>query len=556
MSPSYQEDGFYFIPLGGSEQFGVNLNVYACDGQFLAVDCGIGFADEYFPGIDLLLPDPELLEENRDALKGMIITHAHEDHIGAVAYLWERFRCPLYCTAFTAHILERKLQEADIRDAEVKILSPGKPLELGNFKVEPLPVAHSIPDAVALVIETKYGRVMHSGDWNLDPRPVFGGITDPKAFQKIGEKGILAYIGDSTNAGVPGRAGSESETVEGLIKEFGKCEGRIAVTMFSSNIGRVANIARAARECGRDVGVIGRSLHQMIGAAKKCGYLDDFPELVPEDDLGLVPNDRLVMIVTGSQGEFRSALAKLARGAHKAVTLEKGDTVIFSARAIPGNEKSINAIKNQLVASGVEVVSPDTTDSVIHVSGHPYADEIVDMYNWVKPGCVIPVHGEREQLQAQYELAKKCQIKDVIVPRNGSVIRLAPGKPETVDHIKAELLALDQKRIIPADHASIVQRRKLQYCGTLHASLVLDARGRLLADPQISSAGLIDEEFSGEEQIENAFYEEIQALLEDMSWEERMDDHFVSEEIRIGLRRLCVHVLGIKPQTSVHVLRI
>ncbi len=548
--------GLYFVPLGGSEQFGVNLNIYVCDGQFLAIDCGIGFADESFPGIDLLLPDPQLLEDNHAALQGMVITHAHEDHVGAVAYLWDRFRCPLYCTEFTARVLKRKLNEADVRGVDVHIIEPGKALELSNFTLDFLPVAHSIPDAVAVAVETLHGRILHSGDWNLDPTPVIGKKTSESDFKELGKKGVLAYIGDSTNAGIPGRAGSESLTEQGMIAEFKKCEGRIAVTIFSSNIARIISIARAAKACDRHVCVIGRSLHQMIGNAAECGYLDGLPDFIPEDDLGLIPRDKLVIIVTGSQGEYRAALSKIARGGLRSMKLEAGDTVIFSSRAIPGNEKSINAIKNQLIASGITVVDPRTTDNVIHVSGHPYADEVIDMYNWVKPAMVIPVHGEREQLEAHARLAEQCQIKNVIVPQNGSVIKIAPGTPAVIDHVPAGVLALDQKRIISSDHASISQRRKLQYSGTLHTSLVLNARGELLAPPQINSTGLIDEDAPGEQQIEDSFFEEIQDLLEDMSWEERMDDHFVAEEIRIGLRRLCVHVLGLKPQTSVHVLRV
>lgn len=551
--PEFEKDALYFVPLGGSEQFGVNLNVYISGGQFLAVDCGLGFADERFPGIDLLLPDPAFLEENKDRLQGLIITHAHEDHIGAAAYLWRRLECPIYASKFTVAVLREKLQEQNLRDVPVHIVEAMEVVTIGNFKVQFMPVAHSVPDTRALLIETRQGNVLHSGDWNLDPYPVIGSPTDAKAFQAAGKKGILAYIGDSTNAAVPGRSGSESDVEKGLESEFKKCKGKIAVTIFSSNIGRVVSISRAARACGRDVAIIGRSLHRMIGAARDCGYLEGVADFVDEEELGYLPDDKVVMIVTGSQGEYRSALAKISRADFQGVSLNRGDTVIFSARAIPGNEKDINAVRNNLCAAGVRVVTPDDTEETIHVSGHPCRDEIADMLQWVKPGTVIPVHGERTQLEAHAAFARQCQVSHTIVPSNGALIRLAPGTPEIIDHLETGLLAVDPKRVIRADHVSIGERKKLQYSGALHLSLALDPRGELMGDPRIDTVGLLGD---GEDQIEDSLYEEVMGLLEEMTWEERLDDQFVSEELRIGLRRFVFHVLGIKPKTTVHVIRI
>lgn len=550
-----KEKGFYFVPLGGSEQFGVNLNVYGCDGDLLAVDCGIGFADERFPGIDLLLPDPAHLEEAHDRLAGMIITHAHEDHIGAVAHLWDRLECPLYATPFTAEILRLKLNEQGYKHVKIKEVRQGDTIEIGPFKVGFVAVAHSIPDAVALHIETPHGAVLHSGDWNLDPAPVAGPQTDSKTLKEIGKKGILAYIGDSTNADTPGRSGSERSVAEGLASVMKACKGKVAVTIFSSNIGRITTIAKAAKACGRDVGVIGRSLHRMIGAAKECGYLDDV-NFVSEEDLGYLPDDRIVMIMTGSQGEYRSALAKVARGEHQSVSLKRGDSVIFSSRAIPGNEKEIGAVKNNLSSGGIEVITTRDTDQIIHVSGHPCQDEIADMLSWTKPPCVIPVHGERRQLEAHARFAQTCQVAQSIIPSNGTVIKLAPGKTEVVDHLETGLLAVDQRRVIRSDHASIVTRRKLQYAGALHATVVLDAKGKILSKPSVSTMGLIDEEVKEERNFLDRLHQEVVDLIDDMTWEERLDDHFVAEEMRIGLRRFCVHVLGLKPLTSIHVVRV
>ncbi|GJL84868.1 MAG: MBL fold hydrolase [Micavibrio sp.] len=552
----FDTKGLYFIPLGGSEQFGANLNVYICDGKLLAVDCGMGFADEHYPGIDLLLPDPSFLEENRDALEGLIITHAHEDHIGGVAYLWNRFRCPIYCTPFTAVVLEKKLEEAGIRDAEINVIEPLDRLETGPFTIEPLPVSHSVPDTCALIIETKYGRVLHSGDWNLDPNPVIGYKTDAKHFKAAGKKGVLAYVGDSTNANVDGRSGSERDVEKGLGAEFLKCPGRIIVTTFASNVGRLITIARAAEKAGRKTCVVGRSMHRMIGAAFHCGYMDDVPSFIQEGDLDKYPDEEIVIIATGSQGESRAATARIARGDFPAVTSKKTDTVIFSARKIPGNEIGINEVKNNFSAAGINVISPSDTDNTIHVSGHPCRDEIAEMFQWLRPEIVVPVHGEHTQLQAHADFASDCQVPTVILPKNGSVIKLAPGKPTLQDHIVTGLLAVDQKRIIPADHLSISQRRKLQYTGAVHVTVVLDQRGDLVTEPRVNTIGLIDPDDLAEEQFLGNMHEEILDLMDELSEEKLNDDHFITEELRIGVRRFCYHFLGIKPATNIHVVRV
>jgi len=550
------EQGLYFVPLGGSEQFGVNLNVYACDGEYIAVDCGIGFADDYFPGIDILLPDPAFLEDQEDGrLQGLVITHAHEDHVGAVPHLWDRLGRPeIYTTRFTAAVLREKFKETKHKKVKIHVIQPYEDFELGNFNLRFIPVSHSIPDTASLLIETVHGRVLHSGDWNLDPAPVVGEATKAKDFQDIGASDILAYIGDSTNAEVEGRSGSEGDVEKGLEAEFAKCNGRIAVTIFSSNIGRIISIARAAQKCGRSVGVIGRSLHRMVGVARECGLMEGIEEFASEEELGYLPDDRTVIICTGSQGEARAALARIARGDHKSIKLNPGDTVIFSARAIPGNEKEINNVKNNLSAAGVRIITPRNTKNIIHVSGHPAREEITEMLGWVRPKAVIPVHGERVQLDAQGALARDCQIAHVVVPNNGSVIRLAPGDPAVVDHVETGVLAVDQKRLIADTHQSISGRRKLQYTGAVHVSVVLDQRGELLGEPKVDALGLIDE--GEEEQIVNNMHDEILDLLDDMTWDERMDDRFVSEELRIGMRRFFYHILGIKPKATVHVIRI
>lgn len=548
-------DNIYFIPLGGSEQFGVNLNLYAYQDSFLAIDCGIGFADHRFPGIDLLLPDPEYIEEQNDKLVGLIITHAHEDHVGAVPYLWPRLRCPIYCTEFTAEVLKRKFDEHPrCKDAEIIVVPPEATIDIGPFNVHFIPVAHSIPDTSALVIKTDVGNIIHSGDWNLDPTPAVGAKTEAKNFKAY--EGALAYIGDSTNSNVEGRSVSEMDVEAGLAEVFKDCKKRIAVTIFSSNVGRIRSICKAAAANDRSVCLIGRSLHNMAGIAIKCGYLNDVADFVSEEDLSYLPEENQVLVLTGSQGESRAALARIARGDHREIKFARGDTVIFSSRAIPGNEAEINHVKNNLVATGVRIIAPDDTKHCIHVSGHPRRDEVAEMYQWVKPQTVVPVHGERQQLEAQADLARACQIQNVIVPNNGSVICLGPDTPEIIDHVETGLVAVDPKRLLKADHRSIVERRKLQFSGMAHVSIVVDARGELLADPVLTTEGVLDMDNKDDLAFEDHLHAEIEDIFVDMTRQDKLGDHFIAEEVRIGVRRFVYNALGIKPKTTVHVIRL
>ncbi len=554
---NFKKDELYFIPLGGAEQFGVNLNVYGYQGKWLVVDCGMGFADERFPGIDILLPDPKFVEERKKDVVALIITHAHEDHIGAVAHLWPRLKCPIYATPFTAAVLRRKLSENQAcRDAEVIEVGLSETLSLKPFKITFAPVTHSVPQTSALFIETDVGNILHSGDWNLDQAPTIDAPTNPETFKKFGDKGVLAYVGDSTNAEVEGVSGSEGDVEKGLEALFAECTGRIAITIFASNIGRLRSICLAAKKDGRQVALIGRSLHNMSAAARECGYLNDIPAFISEEDVGYLPDDKVVMIVTGSQGEARAQLARIARGDHPEIAFHKGDTVIFSARPIPGNEKEIIAVRNNLAATHVRTISPRETRHCIHVSGHPARAEITQMLQWVRPQAVIAVHGERSMLEAHAALARECQVPEALVPNNGSVIRLYPGAPQIVDHVETGLLAVEPSRIIDANHQAIIQRRKVQYTGAVHATLVMNARGDLVADPQVSTIGLVDSDTEAGRKFEDDIIEEIEDILSDLSREELYDDKFVAEEMRIGIRRLIQHRLNMKPKTNVHLVRV
>ncbi len=549
-------DELVFIPLGGAEQFGANLNVYGYQDKLLVVDMGIGFADEYYPGIDILLPDPTYLEDNKNKITGMIITHAHEDHIGGVAHLWPRIKCPIYCTEFTAEILKAKLKEnPDCKGARIRVVKQKDPVKMGPFTTTFLPVSHSVPDSSALVIETDLGRVVHSGDWNLDPAPVLGHKTEEATFRAVGDKGVLAYVGDSTNAGVDGFSGSESDVEKGLAEVFKSCKKRIVVTMFASNIGRVRSICKAAEANDRSVAVLGRSLHRMIGAARQCGYLNDIRDFVEEKDIDVIPRENLVVIATGSQGEARAQIARIARGDQRNVKLVSGDTVIFSARPIPGNEKEINFVQNRLVAAHINIINPRDTKHVIHVSGHPARDEIKLMYDWLRPEIVVPVHGEKVMIEDQAELARQSQIRHTVVPNNGSVIRLAPGTPEIIDHVHSDLLAVEPGRIISASHVAISERRKLQHTGMLHASIVVDEAGTLIADPQISHSGLLDDNDEEDQEFIEDLKDEIHDMVKGLK-RKNLPEDVMAEKIRIALRKDIYEVLRIKTKVTVHLTKV
>ena len=552
---NFNPEELVFIPLGGSEQFGANLNVYGYKGKWLAVDMGIGFADEYYPGVDILLPDPTFLEERKKDVAGLIITHAHEDHIGGVAHLWPRIKCPIFCTEFTATILQKKLAEnPECKGARVRIIKQHDPVTIGPFTATFLPVTHSVPETSSLLLETDLGRVLHSGDWNLDPKPVMGEPTCAETFKEIGKQGVLAYVGDSTNAGVDGYSGSESDVEKGLGEIFKQCEQRIVVTMFASNVGRIHSICKAAAANDRHVAILGRSLHRMIGAAKDCGYLNDVEDFVEESDMGTIPRDKLVVIATGSQGEPRAQIARVARGDQKNLKLVSGDTVIFSARPIPGNEKEINFVQNRLASAHVNVISPRDTKHCIHVSGHPARDEIKQMYDWLQPEIVVPVHGEKVMIEDQAALARSCQ-RQAIAPNNGSVIKLAPGKAGIVDHVKTGLLAVEPGRIISAAHVAISERRKLQFSGAAHASIVIDGNGNLMARPQLTMVGLIDDADDEEHNLAEDLIDDIEDMIGGLK-RKKLGDYDLSEKIRIALRKNIFEVLRIKAKVSVHLVRV
>ncbi len=493
-------DELVFLPLGGAGEIGMNLNLYGFGPeetrQWIMVDLGVTFGDERTPGVDLIMPDPAFIEERRDDLLGLVLTHAHEDHIGAVAHLWPRLRCPVYATPFTAALVRGKLMEAGIEgEVPLHTVPLGGRISLGPFDLELVTLTHSIPEPNALAIRTPLGLVLHTGDWKIDPDPVVGDDMDVTRLTEIGDEGVRAIVCDSTNVFSPGVSGSEADVAKSLIEVIRACPQRVAVTTFASNVARLESIARAAAACDRHVILVGRAMFRVVGAAREAGYLADVPPFLTEHDAGYLPPDKVLFICTGSQGEPRAALARIVEDSHPNITLSKGDTVIFSSRIIPGNESSIFELQNRLAERGIRVITEK--DHFVHVSGHPCRDELARMYQWIRPQVSVPVHGEARHLAEHAALARELQVPESVVLRNGLMVRLAPGPAEIVDEAPSGRLYLDGDVLIDAEEGAVQERRRLAFAGSVFVSLVLDRDGKVRGDPQVRLLGLPEEDGHG-----------------------------------------------------------
>ena len=545
------DDELLFLALGGAGEIGMNLNLYGHAGKWLMVDLGIAFGDDSMPGVEVMMPDPAFIEERRENLVGIVLTHAHEDHLGAVPDLWPRLKAPVYATPFAASVLRRKLIEAGLIDAvPIKEIPLGGKFRIGPFDLELITMTHSILEPNALAIRTRFGTVFHTGDWKIDPEPLLGELTDEARLKTIGEEGALAMVCDSTNAFVEGEAGSEATVRANLEKLVKTRKSRVAVTCFASNLARVESIAKAAVAAGRHPVLAGRALQRMVDAAQECGYLLDFPPCVDERQAGYLPRDKALFICTGSQGEPRATMAKLATNDHRDLVLEEGDTAIFSSRVIPGNERSVGRLQNALMARGVEVITDREAD--IHVSGHPARDELVRVYQWVRPKIALPVHGEVRHMVEHASLARGCQVPETVVAPNGTLVRLAPGPARIVDHVHAGRLARDGDIVVPLEAVALQERRKLLWNGAATATLVLDVQGRPKAAPVVSLRGI--EDTDGE--LSEAVVAGLKEALADLSAAERRDDGRVEEAARQAVRRVVRAHLGKKPLTDVHIVRI
>jgi ribonuclease J len=547
-----EPDALYFLPLGGSGEIGMNLNLYGYRGQWLIVDCGITFGEEENqPGVDVIMADPAFIVERRDKLLGIVATHAHEDHIGAIPYLWPQLRCPVWATPFTASVLRAKLTEAQL-SSQVKITTvpmSGR-FSIGPFDLELVTLTHSIPEPNAVVIRTAAGTVLHTGDWKLDPDPLIGDVTDEARLNAVGDEGVLAIVCDSTNALRPGHSRSEGELRQSLTELIGRYDGRVAVGCFASNVARLATIAHAARTHDRDVALVGRSLWRIEKAARENGYLADVPRFLTEDEAGYVPRDKILMICTGSQGEPRAALARIARDDHPNITLEEGDVVIFSSRIIPGNEKAINRLHNGLIRLGIEVVTDE--DHFVHVSGHPCRDELVRMYQMVRPQIAIPVHGEARHLASHAALALECQVPDALVIENGAMVRLDRTGAEIVEEFEVGRVGSDGKSLLPIRGEVLRQRRRLGNEGSVVATLVVDRRGSLAAPPQVSLIGLTEALDEPVAEMRDALSEAVEGLPAPM----RRDDNALRDTARRVVRRVVGERFGKRPLIEIHVVRL
>ena len=548
-----------FAPLGGVGEIGMNLSLYGLgDGRrrtWIAIDLGVSFAaEEHLPGVDLILPDIRFLIEERRNLLGIVLTHAHEDHFGALIDLYPKLKVPVYATPFTAALLEAKRQsEQGVPEIPVNAVPLGGRFTLGAFDIELVSMAHSIPESNGLLIRTPHGNVLHTGDWKIDPTPVIGLPTDEVKLRAFGDEGCLALVGDSTNAVREGRSPSESDVAKSLAQIIRSSPARVAVTTFASNVARIRAVAEAARTTGREVVVVGRAMERVIQVARETGYLEGVQDFRGIDVYGYLPADKVVALCTGSQGEPRAALSRIAEDEHPEITLAKGDRVVFSSRTIPGNEKAVSRVVNGLVSQGIEIISDRT--HLVHVSGHPRVAEIEDIIRWVKPKMLIPVHGEALHLSEHAAIGRRLGIRDVLVCRNGDLIKLAPGVPDIIDELPSGRLYKDGKLLISAEGRTLSERRKLSFSGIVSVALAVTEKGALVADPEVDLAGIPENGANGESLAEIA-YDAVMKTFESLPRPQRSDPDSVAEAVRRGVRAALAVPWGKKPMCHVQVVTV
>jgi ribonuclease J len=548
-----------FAALGGIGEIGMNLSIYgfgdARRRQWLIVDCGVSFAsEEHLPGVDLILPDITYLIEERKNIVGLVLTHGHEDHMGALMDLWPRLKVPLYATPFTAALFEAKrLSEPGAPEIPIKVVPLGGRLTLGPFTIDFINVAHSIPESNALAIRTPAGIVLHTGDWKIDPAPLIGAPTDSAKLTALGDEGVLALVGDSTNAVREGRSPSESDVAKTLAELIRTAPGRVAVTTFASHVGRLRAVADAARAAEREVVLIGRAMERVAQVARETGYLDGVQDFRSVESYGYLPPDKVLALCTGSQGEPRAALSRIARDEHPEVTLARGDRVIFSSRAIPGNEKAVGEVINGLVTQGIEVITDRT--HLVHVSGHPRRDELRDMIGWVRPKILIPAHGEALHLAEHAELARRAGVPHVLVCRNGDLVRLAPDGAQIIDEVPSGRLYKDGSLLINAESRTVAARRRLSFAGVVSVALALSDKGVLVADPEVELIGLPDIDAAGVSMTEIA-RDAVEDAFEALPKPRRRDPDAVAEAVRRAVRGAIAERWNKKPICHVHVLTV
>jgi ribonuclease J len=548
-----------FAPLGGAGEIGMNLSLYGFGDArrrvWLAVDLGVAFAREDLPGVDLIMPDVSFLQGERRNLFGLVLTHAHEDHFGALLDLWPRLNVPLYATPFTAALMEAKrLSEPGAPEIPVNVVPLGGRIKLGPFDIEFMTVAHSIPEPNALIIRTPLGTVLHTGDWKFDPAPLIGVPTDEGRLRALGEAGCLAVIGDSTNALRDGRSASETDVAKSLAQLVGEAPGRVAVTTFASNVARMRAVADAARACGREVVVVGRAMDRIAQVARETGYLDGVQEFRGTDAYGYLPPDKVVALCTGSQGEPRAALARIAEDEHPDVTLGKGDRVIFSSRTIPGNENAVGRVINGLVSQGVEVITDRT--HLVHVSGHPRRAELEDLYRWVRPQIAVPVHGEALHLSEHAALARKTGVPQALICTNGDLVQLAPGPAGIIDSLPQGRLYKDGRLVINAEARTVADRRRLGFVGIISIALAIDDdEGTIAGDPEVELIGIPETDAEGRA-FDSLVHATTIETVDNLPRARRRDPDSVADAVKRAVRSAVAARWGKKPLCVVHVLAI
>ncbi|MEM9750135.1 MAG: ribonuclease J [Pseudomonadota bacterium] len=551
------DDELVFLPLGGSGEIGMNLNLYgygpADDRQWVMVDLGVTFGDPSAPGIELTCPDPTFIEGERANLIAIVLTHAHEDHIGAVAHLWPRFKVPIYATAFTAALLRRKFEEANITNPPIHVVDLGAHLTLGPFDITYITLTHSIPEPNALAIRTPLGTVLHTGDWKIDPDPLIGDLTDDAALRALGDDGLLAMVCDSTNVFSPGEAGSEAKVREHLTKLISEQTGRVAVATFASNVARVQTVCVAAQKNDRHVALVGRSMHRIVEAAQEVGVLSRNLNIIDMDEAGFLPPENVLFLCTGSQGEPRAALSRIASGSHRDVSLGEGDSVIFSSRVIPGNEREIFALQNAFSEQGVKVITE--RDRFIHVSGHPCRDELKRMYEWARPRIAVPVHGEARHIAEHVTYAKSLGVAEAIAPYNGSVVRLAPGEAAIVDEVPSGRIHLDGRVLSPAGDIALRDRRRLSQNGHVAVALVLDEKDQLAAPVEVRAMGAPASLIDDGEPVAHIAEDAIEDAIDRMPKSKRSQSA-IEEAARRTARGTYYRLWGKKPEATVLIARL
>ncbi len=551
------KDELIFCPLGGSGEIGMNMNLYAYgepDNQkWIIVDMGVTFADDSIPGIDLIYPDPGFILDKKEDLLGIVLTHAHEDHIGAVAHIWPNLRCKLYATPFTAALIYEKFKEKKIDiSSYLKIVPLNSKINLGPFEIDFVTLTHSILEPNGLSITTPLGTILHTGDWKIDPNPLIGGSVDEKKLKEIGNKGVSAMICDSTNIFSPGRAGSESEVRDSLLKIMETKTKKILVTSFASNVARMESIFYCAKKTGRSICLVGRSMNRIYKAAKKCGYLKELIDPVEPRDAKKISRDKIIYLATGSQGEPMGAMNRIINGTHPEVFIESGDCVIFSSKIIPGNEKKLYKLQNLIVKEKIEIISEE--NAFVHVSGHPNREDLKDMYEWVKPKCVIPVHGEHRHMVEHVAFAKEMEVPKSLQIENGDIIKILPGEiPRIVDKAPSGRVYLDGNLGVESDSQSIKERKNLSVNGYLEITLIVSNNGKI-KKPVISFKGIPESEES--ENFKFDMEDEILSICRTYSIENIKQEKNLIDALKQNCRRIVKDKTGKKPFTNINIARI